>query len=145
MDSIASIIPPTKNKNELIAVLASSMPSEGDTKREMMRCALARSDLVLKQVNNKFLKKGGAPYHLFKENECQIIIRLQLTDRMGRIIWHFVAWDGGVIFDYPYSNKINMRIDRASQEASNLAFGRLYPETEFENRQVTRVYELVEL
>ena len=145
MDSIASIVPPTTNKNELIAALASSMPSEGDTKVEKMGYALAGSDLGLKQVNSKFLRKGGAPYHLFKENDCRIIIRLRLTDRMGRIIWHFVAWDGDVIFDYPYSNKINMRRDRASPEASNLAFGRLYPETEFENWQVTRVYELVEL
>ena len=145
MDSIASIVPPTTNKNELIAALASSMPSEGDTKVEKMGYALAGSDLGLKQVNSKFLRKGGAPYHLFKENDCRIIIRLRLTDRMDRNIWHFVAWDGDVIFDYPYSNKINMRRDRASPEASNLAFGRLYPETEFENWQVTRVYELVEL
>jgi len=145
LDSIASIIPPTKNKNELVTAMASSMPSEGDTKVEKMRCALEGSDLELKQVNNKFLKKGGAPYHLFKEDDCRIIIRLRLTDLMGRIIWHFVAWDGDVIFDYPYSNKINMRRDRASPEASNLAFGRLYPKTEFEDWQVTRVYELVDL
>ncbi len=46
MDSIASIIPPTTNKNELIAALASSMPSEGDTKVEKMGCVLAGSASV---------------------------------------------------------------------------------------------------
>jgi hypothetical protein len=145
LDSVISITPTTKDRSELSAAMSSSMPTEGDTSVKNIGCALKGSRLMLKQVNSRFLKSGGAPYNLFQESNCRIIIRIKLTDRMGLIMWHFVAWDGDVVFDAPYSNKINMRRDRASPVASKLAFGRLYPKTEFKNWQITAVYELIDL
>ena len=42
---------------------------------------------------------------------------------------HFVAWDGNVIYDKPFSSKVNSSHDRTNRIMSQLAFEKLYPKT----------------
>ena len=59
-------------------------------------------------------------------------------------MFHFVAWDGEMVYDTPYNNIIDRQKDLASKEASKMVFGKLYPKTEFLSWQITAVYELVQ-
>ena len=52
---------------------------------------------------------------------------------------HFVAWDGEVIHDIPFSLKIS-NVDRKTAASSQAAFRKLYQE--YESLKLTAVYRL---
>ena len=81
---------------------------------------------------------------MFEETSCRLIIRLKLTNLNEEVMFHFVAWDGEMVYDKPYNNIIDRQKDLASKEASKTAFGKLDPKTEFLSWQITAVYKLVQ-
>ena len=123
--------------------ISSSMPTEGDTSMMNITDALATNGLMLKQVNAKYIRKGGAPFHILQERECRMIISIKLTNLEGMTMSHFVAWDGKVIYDRPFTSNVNNIRDRANPERSNMAFAKLYPKSEFKSWQITTVYQLM--
>ena len=143
MDALIILLKPPIDVQGLAAGITARMPEDGDTSIEDIRGALQEHGLVLEVVNIKYMKKGGASFYLFEETNCRLIIRLKLTNLRNETMFHFVAWDGEVVYDKPYDNIIDREIDLASKEASTMAFGRLYPKTEFISWQITSVYSVV--
>ena len=141
-----SIVNKNADKDRLFKNMRAAMPSTGDTSIGNIYKAMQKEGLALELVNSKYLsKKGGAPYHLFKEKCCKIIIGLKLTLVDGDELAHFVGWDGAEIHDPPYVCAINTRDgDRATPQGAKLAFGKLYPRTEYKKWHVTAVYKLVD-
>ena len=82
---------------------------------------------------------------MFEETNCRLIIRLKLMNLKKEEMFHFVAWDGERVYDKPYDMIIDREKDLATKKASTLAFGKLYPKTEFVSWQITAVYQLVSL
>ena len=99
LDSILVILPPSKNKELVGPVIASSMHVEGDTSIIDISNALSAHGLMLERVAAKYIRKGRAPFHLLQENDCRLVINIKLTNLEGRTMCHFVAWDGKVIYD----------------------------------------------
>ena len=143
-DAVMQILPPTTNRHLVQSAITSSMPKEGDTSVKDIKQALADSGLILVRVGGKYIRKGGAPLHLLKEIDCNIIVNIKLTNSKGGNISHFVAWDGNFIYDKPFSSKVNNSHDRTSRIMSKLAFGKLYPRPKFIEWLMTQVFELVE-
>ena len=143
LDTIMAILPPNKNKELMCLAILSSMPTEGDTSMMNITDALATNGLMLKQVNAKYIRKGGAPFHILQERECRMIISVKLTNLEGMTMSHFVAWDGKVIYDRPFTSNVNNIRDRANPERSNMVFAKLYPKSEFKSWQITTVYQLM--
>ena len=145
LDAITAILPPTMNKELVCSAIASSMPAEGDTSILNISNALAAHGLLLERVSEKYIRKGGAPFHLLQEHDCRLVINIKLTNIEGRTISHFVAWDGKVIYDRPFTSMVNETKDRTYPEMSKMAFAKLYPKSEFTSWQITSVYQLVPL
>ena len=103
LDSVVAILPTNINSNLVHAAISSSMPMNGDTTIGDIKDALAEYSLMLEQVNKNFIRKGGAAYYLLQERECRLIISIRLTNLEGVAMSHFVAWDGEIIFDKPYT------------------------------------------
>ena len=143
MDSVAAILPPNISRELVCASISSAMPEEGDTSISDIKNAMEEYGLMLEQVNSRFIKKGGAAFYILQERDCRLVISLSLTNKEGRTMSHFVAWDGKEIFDRPHTNRVSRIKDRANHEASKLAFGKLYPRTEFKAWQITSVFQLV--
>ena len=143
MDSVAAILPPNISRELVCTAISSAMPADGDTSISDIKNALAEYGLMLEQVNSRFIKKGGAAFYLLQERDCRLVINITLTNIKGRKMSHFVAWDGNEIFDRPHTSRVSQIKDRANHEASKLAFGKLYPRTEFKTWQITSVFQLV--
>ena len=56
---------------------------------------------------------------------------------------HFVAWDGKVIYDQPFTSKVNETKDRTYPEMTNIAFAKLNPKSECTSWQIASMYQLV--
>ena len=78
LDSISEILPPTIDRRFVRSAVASCMPKEGDTSVKNIKHALADNGLILQRVGGKYIKKGGAPFHLLKERNCKIIVNIKL-------------------------------------------------------------------
>ena len=143
LDEVATL-PPTERKELIHVAMVECMPAEGNTKVCQLYTPIGKHCLSLERVSHRYNKKGGYPYHLLQETDCNLIIHIRLTDMKGEAISHFVAWNGKVIIDHPKSSKVNDTTDRTDQEKSNLAFGKLYPTTKFLSWQITSVYALGE-
>ena len=105
--------------------IAKSMPANRDTSILRINNALTTQGLILNQVNGRYIKKHGAPYNLLQERKCRLIIGIKLTSLDGRPMYHFVGWDGAVIYDKPFANKVSDFRDRSSAQLSNLVFAKL--------------------
>ena len=81
LDSILEILPPTTDRRSVQSAIASCMPKEGDTSVKNIKHALADNGLILQRVGGKYIKKGGAPFHLLKERNCRIIVNIKLTNK----------------------------------------------------------------
>ena len=123
LDSILQILPPTKNKELAQLAIASSMPEEEDTYIKNISNALADNGLILERVGAKYTRKGGASFHLLKENDCRIIVNIKLKNMEGITMSHFAAWDGNVIYDKPFTSKVDKSSDRTNPLVSSLTFG----------------------
>ena len=140
-----NLVKPDIDLEGLAASIINCMPTEGDTSVNDVRCALRERSLGLELANLKYMKTGGASFYLFQETRCKIVIRLKLTNLKKEEMIHFVAWDGEKVYDKPYDIIIDREKDLATKKASTLAFGKLYPKTEFFSWQITAVYQLVSL
>ena len=94
------------------------------------------------RVNGKYLRKGGAPYHIVQERCYKLMINIRLTNTKGCVMSHFVAWDGKNIIDQPFMSRVNETFDRNDPKMSKKAFGKLYPKVDFLSWQITGVFEL---
>ena len=108
-----------------------------------LRPCLAPLGVSFEHVSGRYLREGGAPFHLFKETACKLIIFLHLYDTKDRLCKHAVAFDGRVVHDKPLSAQVNLTWDRASTEASNNVFKKLFPESEFRRWNIVNVFELL--
>ena len=142
LDAIAVHVP-IKVKEEVSSSVYSSMPSEGDTSINDANRGLAKHGMTLKRVSGYYIKKGGAPLHLFQiQEQCRIVIRIKLVTLENEVANHFVAWDGSTVFDRPKNAEVNRTSDRSSKKSCNAVFERLYPKNQFLSWQITNVYEL---
>ena len=91
------------------------MPSEGDTSPFNNTPVLDIHDLEFKRDTGTYNEKGGAPFHLLKEQECKLVINLALINKKGERMSHFVALDGKVITDFPEKVMVNKSTNRATQ------------------------------
>ena len=107
------------------------------------RPRLAPLGVKVEHVSGRYLREGGALYHLFKETTCKIIFCLDLEDTKGRLCKHVVAFDGRVVHDIPLSAQVNLTWDRALTESSNNVFKKLFPESEFRRWNIVNVFELL--
>ena len=115
----------------------------GDVTPKNLRPRLAPLGVSFQHVSGRYLREGGAPYHLFKETACKLIICLDLDDTKGRLCKHAVAFDGRVVHDKPLSAQVNLTWDRASTTSSNNVFLGLFPKSEFRRWHIVRVFELL--
>ena len=58
-------------------------------------------------------------------------------------MFHFVVWDGKVIYNEQFASKVNKTQDCTNTEMSKMAFAKIYPKSEFTSWQITSVYQLV--
>ena len=142
LDAIKQILPPNIDVVALSAMIEAQMPKEGDTSIMDINCALLEHSLILEVVNKTYIKRGGAAFYLFMETSCRLIVRLRLINVKQEIMYHFVAWDGKTVYDSPNDIVIDREKDLTSGQVSKMAFGKLYPKTEFFSWQITAVYRL---
>ena len=115
----------------------------GDMTMKNFRPRLAPLGVSFEHVSGRYLREGGAPFHLFKETACKLIIFLHLYDTKDRLCKHAVAFDGRVVHDKPLSAQVNLTWDRASTKSSNDVFQKLFPESEFWRWNIVNVFELL--
>ena len=144
MDAILSIVPRGVNKMELLGDIGDSMPDCGDTSIEDIKGALLRYGLATRVVSQKYIKKKGAAFHLFQEDDCKLLIRLILKNKEDVSMGHFVGYDGNVVYDKPEVLEINREEDNLDRwDDCKEIFGTLYPKTEFNSWQIVGVYEFI--
>ena len=144
LDAISVFVTAPEDKQRLKADVLACMPAEGNTSIGQIEGALVRNRIWVERVTKAYLKKGGAPFYLFQRGKCQLIVMIKLTNHAGETVRHFVAWDGRVIHDHPYSCEIALA-DRLNPESSKLAFGKLFPRRQFAEVQVVGVFEVSRL
>ena len=127
---------------DIIASLLSAMPGEGDMKTSEAEKALAPYGMWLERVGNNYNKKGGYPYHLLQEYNCNLIIHIKLTNTRKQNMFHCVSWDGKTIHDLPQSIKVNDTYDRRKPHLAKNVFNKLYPKDKFLSWQITNVFQL---
>ena len=100
---LRAILPFTqpRERDLLVADVVASMPAEGDTSIKDISSPLAKHRIRLQRVSGAYLRKGGAPFHLFNRRECKLVVAVRLINREGRAWTHFVAWDGRTIMTGP--------------------------------------------
>ena len=74
-----------------------------------------------------------------------MILGIKLTSLDDIPMYHFVGWDGAVIYDHPFTSKVSNIKDLSSPEMSNAVFDKLYKKMEFSQWQIIAVYELLDL
>ena len=94
------------------------------------------------RVNGKYLRKGGAPYHIVQERSAKLVINIKLTGKNECLMSHFVAWDEKNIIDQPFMCRVNEKSDRNDPKMSKRAFEKLFPKADYLNWQITGVFEL---
>ena len=79
-----------------------------------LRPCLAPLGVSFEHVSSRYLREGGALFHLFRETECKLLVCLELGDTKVQLCKHAVAFDGRVVHDRPLSAKVNLTWDRVS-------------------------------
>ena len=121
-----------------------SSPDGGDVTIEQGNTWLMEPPLglFLNPVTYRYRKKGGIPYHLLKDSDCRLVIKVKLTMRdSSGVANHFFAYDGTTLHDEPDSIKPS-RDDRSKEENCLSIFQQLFPKERFSNFRVTNVFEL---
>ena len=141
--AVMSIIPKSKmDRDKLSSDIIDAMPTVGDTSVKDIQSALSNNSLRLNNVSRRYHKRDCAPLDLMNEESCSLLISLLLTNTNGKVMSHFVSWDGDVIFDNPFKIKVSRRIDCVSMKSSKEVFMKLYPEKEFKSWQICSIYSL---
>ena len=144
VDAICGIIPVNEVKNSVRRSIIMAMPSQGDTSISHANNALASHGMVLNRASKRYMREGGAPFHLLQERKCRLVIQIKLTNHDNQKMCHFVSWDGHTIHDSPHNSKVNDTFDRASKKGSDNVFEKMY-RRDFKNWQITNVYDLLDL
>jgi len=144
VDAICAVIPTNEVKNSVRRSIIIEMPSQGDTSISHANNALASHGMVLNRASKRYMREGGAPFHLLQERKCRLVIQIKLTNHDNQKMSHFVSWDGHTIHDSPYNSMVNNTFDRASKKGSDNVFGKMY-RRDFKNWQITNVYDLLDL
>jgi hypothetical protein len=144
VDAICGIIPVNEVKNSVRRSIIMAMPSQGDTSISHANNALASHGMVLNRASKRYMREGGAPFHLLQERKCRLVIQIKLTNHDNQKMCHFVSWDGHTIHDSPYNSKVNDTFDRASNKGSDNIFEKMY-RRDVKNWQITNVYDLLDL
>ena len=144
MDAIGSVAPKGVDKTKLKKDIGQSMPVQGDTSIDDVKSLLLQYGLATKIVNDAYIKKNGAAYHLFQEDDCKLLIRLILKNKMDVEMGHFVGYDGNRVHDKPHVLELNREEDNLENwyECKNI-FGTLYPKKEFNSWQIVGVFKLM--
>ena len=89
-------------------------------------------------------KEASPVSHVLNKKHCRLVIRLKLKNLNNEDISHFIAWDGNILYNNPNNNIIDRDKDLGSNHACKMAFGILFPRTEFLSWQITTAFELLE-
>ena len=119
-----------------------SSPDGGDVTIEQGNTWLMKHGMKLNPVTDRYRKEGGILFHLLKDSDCRLVIKVKLTMRDGSgVANHFFAYDGTTLHDEPDSIKPS-RADRKEENCLSI-FQQLFPKERFSNFRVTNVFELV--
>ena len=141
LEAIVALLPEGIKREAWEAMLPVALAG-GAMNMKSFRPRLAPLGVLVEHVSGRYLRDGGAPYHLFKETACKLVICLDLDDTKGRPCKHAVAFDGRVVHDKPLSAQVNLTWDRASTESCNNVFKKLFPESEFRRWNIVNIFEL---
>ena len=141
LNSIIQLLPTKTNSESVKKAITTRMPREGDTSIENVSGVLKDHGMRLYQTTAKYKKKGGLAYNLLQEQDCKLVLKIKLIDAEKQVANHFVAWDGKIIHDHPYSSKVNRSSDRRNSDGSNKVFDKLF-KNEIDNFhwQITNVF-----
>ena len=117
-----------KEKAPVSSSICSVMPAEGDTPILCANADLSKHGMALKRASSVYNQRGGTPYHLLKEQKCNLIINIKLGELQHGTGFssHFIAWDGKTIWDHPYSVRVNFTSNCATVNECNLVFKKLH-------------------
>ena len=119
-----------------------SSPDGGDVTIEQGNTWLMKHGMKLNPVTDRYRKEGGILFHLLKDSDCRLVIKVKLTMHDGSgVANHFFAYDGTTLHDEPDSIKPS-RADRKEENCLSI-FQQLFPKERFSNFRVTNVFELV--
>jgi len=121
-----------------------TMPPQGDTSISHAIDALESHGMVLNRASKRYIKEGGAPFHLLQERKCRLVIQIKLVNHDNQRMSHFVSWDGHTLHDYPHNSKVNDTFNRTSKKGCDNVFAKMY-RRDFKNWQITNVYYLLDL
>ena len=93
-------------------------------------------------VTHIYNKRGGMPYHLLQERQCNLVIRIKLSNLKHQTVYHSVGWDGSIIHDHPKMCIVNQTRDRQYWDSCNAVFDKIYPRKYFSSWQISTVYKL---
>ena len=143
VDSVRAILPgPECIKASIHTAMLSKMPRSGDTSIECINSALKIYNMDLVPVTHIYNKRGGMPYHLLQERQCNLVIRIKLSNLKHQTVYHSVGWDGSIIHDHPKMSIVNQTKDRQYWDGSNDVFEKMYPKKYFSCWQISTVYRL---
>ena len=143
LDAVIALLPSNAVSEKISKSIIASMPPTGDTPVSVAAKALAGNCFTLETVTRIYdNKKGGIAYHLLQETKCKLILHLKLTNHRKQVSSHFVAWDGSVIHDCPYSSKVSNIKDRQSIYGCREVFSKLY--RKFKHWEIHHVYRIRE-
>ena len=111
--------------------MLSKMPRSGDTSIECINSALKLYNMDLVPVTHLYNKRGGMPYHLLQERQCNLVIRIKLSNLKRQTVYHSVGWDGSIIHDHPKMCIVNQTRDRQYWDSCNAVFDKIYPRKYF--------------
>ena len=141
LDAITNLLPQGEKINLLRKRVLKMMTPGEDTSVKNIESTLTKQNMSLEYARGKYKVEGGY-VNLLRETKCRLIIQMKLCNLENKTISHYVAWDGVTIFDKPTSRVIDRDRDLASKNASKMAFGSLFPRSEFKSWQIYAVYQL---
>ena len=71
---------PAESKKQMLLVIAEVTPKKRDTTIADMNKALLTQGLKLKSASGDYIKENGAPFHLFQEYRCSLVVHVNLLD-----------------------------------------------------------------
>ena len=107
LDAIVALLPEGMKREAWTTMLPVALAG-AETNLKSLRPRLAPLGVSFEHVSSRYLREGGAPFHLFRETSCKLLICLHLNDTKGRLCKHAVAFDGRVVHEKPLSAKVNL-------------------------------------
>ena len=142
-NAICALLPQGEERDNVYSSIIAAMPPVGDTSIAVANKALLGHGIRLDPANKEYLVSGNRAYQILQEHKCRLILNIQLIDLDCQAASHFVAWDGMVIHDWPFSSNLNNTFDRTLEGAKNV-FDKLYKDKDnMKSWRITSVYRLM--